>query len=57
MKFTLNAGVHPEGDIVPLEKRGTILPSTKEATELRQKLMATCPRLAGKKLKKAKTEE
>jgi hypothetical protein len=50
MNFKPNNGVRPEGETIPTGKRGVILPSTKEATALRQSLAAKSPRLAGKKI-------
>lgn len=52
MKFTPNRGVHPAGDTVPTEKRGTILPSTKEASEARFAMSLKSPRVMGKKVPK-----
>jgi hypothetical protein len=57
MKFTPNKGINPDGDIIPSEKRGTILPSTKEADELRRTLAQNSPRMMGKKLKVKETAE
>jgi hypothetical protein len=51
MKFTLTKGVWVEGDIVPMEKRGTILPSTKENQERRFEMSTKSPRAMGKNLK------
>ena len=56
MKFTPNKGINPDGNIIPMDKRGTILASTKEADELRRTLAQTCPRIMGKKLKKESAE-
>lgn len=52
MNFKLNTGVNPDAEVIPVGKRGTILPSTKEATDKRQALAAMSPRLAGKKTAK-----
>jgi hypothetical protein len=49
MKFVLNRGVHPEGDIISSEKRGTIIPSTKEIQEARFETSLKSPRVMGKK--------
>lgn len=52
MKFVLNKGINTNGDIIPMEKRGVILASTKEASEARYQMSLKSPRMMGKKLKK-----
>lgn len=53
MKFTPNKGIHPNRDIVPTDKRGVILPTTKEADEARRALAQNSPRMMGKKKEKS----
>jgi hypothetical protein len=49
MHFTPNNGVNPNGDIIPNEKRGVILPTTEQASERRRLLSQNSPRVMGKK--------
>jgi len=49
MNFTPNSGIHKTGDIVPIDRRGVILPSNKEADEKRYALSLKSPRMMGKK--------
>ena len=58
MKFKLNSAT--EGSkygTIPTEKRGVILPSTKEATEKRQALAMNAPNKMGRKIKEPEETE
>ena len=52
MKFTLNKGVHPEGDIIPMERRGKISDNRNQAEKNADfEMSLKSPRVKGKKLK------
>lgn len=53
MKFTITKGANPDAGVIPTDKRGVILSSTKEATEKRQTLASLAPCYQGRKTKTA----
>lgn len=55
MKFTINKGVNPLGETIPVERRGTIIDNrTKEQKDASYDLTLKSPRVMGKKKEKSK---